>query len=128
MAAQGLDEAVPSAPTSPAVPIVLECKDLEFTVENVDKVRHAVASCLQLRALGGEWSLKSYAMLRHTRSKTRWSSIPDTIEGSSALCDPVCSLCWQVLDEVRPYLVADGGNVKVMGVDVEARVVSDGGE
>ncbi|CAM9719289.1 unnamed protein product [Choristocarpus tenellus] len=28
-----------------------------------------------------------------------------------------------VLEEVRPYLVADGGNVKVMGVDKDARVV-----
>lgn len=30
-----------------------------------------------------------------------------------------------MLDEVRPYLIADGGNVRVMGVDVESRVVSD---
>lgn len=30
----------------------------------------------------------------------------------------------QVLDEVRPYLVADGGNVRVMGVDTDTRVVS----
>lgn len=30
----------------------------------------------------------------------------------------------QVLDEVRPYLIADGGNVRVMGVDEETRVVS----
>ncbi|CAM9163208.1 unnamed protein product [Discosporangium mesarthrocarpum] len=29
----------------------------------------------------------------------------------------------KVLDEVRPYLVADGGNVRVMGVDKESRVV-----
>lgn len=33
-------------------------------------------------------------------------------------------VCFQVLDEVRPYLVADGGNVRVMGVDTETRVVS----
>lgn len=32
---------------------------------------------------------------------------------------------FQVLNEVRPYLIADGGNVRVMGVDVESRVVSD---
>lgn len=29
-----------------------------------------------------------------------------------------------MLDEVRPYLIADGGNVRVMGVDVDRRVVS----
>lgn len=35
------------------------------------------------------------------------------------LCAPL-----KVLDEVRPYLIADGGNVRVMGVDVDRRVVS----
>lgn len=32
-----------------------------------------------------------------------------------------------MLDEVRPYLIADGGNVRVMGVDVDRRVVSRSG-
>ncbi|CAM9159587.1 unnamed protein product [Ascophyllum nodosum] len=29
----------------------------------------------------------------------------------------------KVLDEVRPYLIADGGNVRVMGVDLDTKVV-----
>jgi NifU-like domain len=29
----------------------------------------------------------------------------------------------QVLDEVRPYLIADGGNCRVVGVDLETRYV-----
>eukprot|EP00903_Cladosiphon_okamuranus_P019159 g17622.t1 len=53
------------APEAPPVPLASECNDLEFTLDNVDKV----------------------------------------------------------LDEVRPYLIADGGNVRVMGVDVDRRVV-----
>ncbi len=36
----------------------------------------------------------------------------------------ICCAPLKVLDEVRPYLIADGGNVRVMGVDVDRRVVS----
>jgi len=36
----------------------------------------------------------------------------------------ICCSTLKVLDEVRPYLIADGGNVRVMGVDVDRRVVS----
>lgn len=57
--------AAPAIPEAPPAPPVTDCNDLDFNLDNVDKV----------------------------------------------------------LDEVRPYLIADGGNVRVMGVDVESRVV-----
>eukprot|EP00322_Chrysochromulina_rotalis_P016051 CAMPEP_0115851536 /NCGR_PEP_ID=MMETSP0287-20121206/12532_1 /TAXON_ID=412157 /ORGANISM="Chrysochromulina rotalis, Strain UIO044" /LENGTH=209 /DNA_ID=CAMNT_0003305571 /DNA_START=8 /DNA_END=637 /DNA_ORIENTATION=+ len=44
--------------------------------------------------------------------------------GAKAAMDLTVDNVDTVLDEVRPYLISDGGNVAVVGVDADARIVS----
>ena len=61
-------------------------------------------------------SVQAWNAQRPPRTAARWtrlSAAPQSLEFTQENVD-------KVLDEVRPYLISDGGNIKVVGVDKEA--------